>query len=47
MAILGCFDDPQRALSAYETGIKPLQDYMKRQWHLVSGMSEAFREMKR
>ncbi len=45
-AILDHFDDPKRVLAAYQDAVKPLQDYMKRQWHLVSGMSDAFREMK-
>ena len=47
MAIVGHFDDPKAIFSSYESAVKPLKDYMKRQWHLVSGMSEAFREMKR
>ncbi len=37
---------PKRVLSAYEDSTRPLREYMKRQWHLTSGMSEAFREMK-
>ena len=45
-AILDHFDDPKRVLAAYQDAVKPLQDYMKRQWHLVSGMSDAFRDMR-
>ena len=45
-AILDRFDDPKRVLTAYQRSIEPLRDYMKRQWHLVSGMSGAFQEMK-
>ena len=45
-AVLEQFDDPKRVLSAYEDSTRPLREYMKRQWHLTSGMSEAFREMK-
>ena len=45
-AILGHFDDPRAFLSTYETATAPLRDYMKRQWHLVSGMSDTFRDMK-
>ena len=40
------FEHPKAILPAYESAVKPLQDYMKLQWHLVSGMSDAFREMK-
>lgn len=40
------FDDPKAVLSAYATAARPLQDYMKRQWHLVSAMSDAFGDMK-
>ena len=40
------FEHPKAILPTYESAVKPLQDYMKRQWHLVSGMSDAFREMK-
>ena len=46
IAIAARFDDPQGVLSAYESAVKPLQDYMKRQWHLVSGMSDAFCDMR-
>ena len=45
-AILDRFDDPKQVLAAYQTATQPLQDYMKRQWHLVSGLSDAFREMR-
>lgn len=45
-AMLDHFDEPERVLFAYRTAVLPLQDYMKRQWHLVSGMSDAFREMR-
>ena len=45
-AILARFDEPQDVLSTYEDAVKPLQEYMKRQWHLVSGMSDAFQDMK-
>lgn len=45
-AILGHFDDPKAVLSTYEGAVEPLRDYMKRQWHLVSGMSDAFLDMK-
>ncbi len=45
-AILEHFDDPECILSVYENDTRPLQEYMKRQWHLVSDMSETFREMK-
>lgn len=45
-AVLSHFDDPEGVLSAYETATEPLRAYMKRQWHLVSGMSDAFRDMK-
>ena len=45
-AILDRFDDPNGVRSAYQDAVKPLQDYMRRQWHLVSGMSDAFRDMK-
>ena len=46
MAILDHFGEPKAVLSAYARAVEPLQDYMKRQWHLVSGMSDAFRDMK-
>ena len=45
-AIQAHFNDPKSVLSAYQTAVQPLQDYMKRQWHLISAMSDAFREMK-
>ena len=45
-AIQAHFNDPKSVLSAYQTAVRPLQDYMKRQWHLISAMSDAFREMK-
>ena len=45
-AILARFDEPQGVLSTYEDAVKPLQEYMKRQWHLVSALSDAFQDMK-
>ena len=45
-AILNHFDDHKAVLSVYGSAVTPLQAYMKRQWHLVSGMSAAFGEMK-
>ena len=45
-AILNQFDDHKAVLSVYGSAVTPLQAYMKRQWHLVSGMSAAFGEMK-
>ena len=46
-AILNEYDDPKGVLAAYEFAVSPLRDYMKRQWHLVSDMSDAFKDMKR
>ena len=45
-AMLDYFDDPKAVLAAYASSVEPLRAYMKRQWHLVSGMSDAFRDMK-
>ena len=46
LAMADHFGNPRAVLSAYKNAIAPLQAYMQRQWHLVSALSDAFREMK-
>ncbi len=45
-AVAENFGDPAEVLSCYRENTDQLKNYMKRQWDLVSRMSETFREMK-
>jgi len=45
-AIIRHFDQPARVMEAYRSETQALHQYMKRQWHFVSGMSETFEDMR-
>ncbi|MBD5393963.1 MAG: NAD(P)/FAD-dependent oxidoreductase [Lachnospiraceae bacterium] len=44
-AIMEHFDNPQMAYEAYQQSTENLKSYMQRQWSLVGGMADTFREM--
>lgn len=45
-AIARHFDQPALVMEAYRKETQALHQYMKRQWHFVSGMSETFADMR-
>jgi flavin-dependent dehydrogenase len=45
-AISGQFASPERVLEDYRNRVQPLRGYMLRQWSLVAGLAETFREMR-
>ena len=42
-AIESCFDSPEKVRASYEASTRELRGYMKRQWDLVDGMAETFK----
>ncbi len=45
-AIIRHFDQPAMVMAEYKEQTQELHQYMKRQWHFVSGMSETFGDMR-
>lgn len=45
-AILRHFDHPAMVINEYRVQTQELHQYMRRQWHFVSGMSETFGDMR-
>lgn len=45
-AIIRHFDHPAMVMEAYKEHTQELHQYMKRQWHFVSGMSDTFQDMR-
>lgn len=45
-AIMRNFDDVEMLYATYKEGVKPLHQYMKRQWSFVAGMADTFIDMK-
>ena len=44
-AVVQHFDDPETVRDAYRQSTENLKSYMQRQWSLVGGMADTFREM--